>query len=82
MNSNLDWAEPAELYTSVASFRMRNASYMRFSTTAEAIRFAVEELPGAALRGTAIESGDSRYEGDQIRALYDAKDYPLQRPER
>jgi hypothetical protein len=79
VNSNLDWAEPAELYTSVATFRLRNARYQRFPTAAEAIRFAIEELPGAALRGTAIESGDTRYEGDQIRALYDAPDYPLQR---
>lgn len=80
MNENLDWATPADLYISVATFRMRNSRYMRFTTTAEAIRFAVEELPGAALRGTAIESGDFRYEGDEIRALYDAKDYPFQRP--
>lgn len=79
MNTDLDWSAPAELYTSVATFRTRNARYFRFPTAAEAIRFAIEELPGAALRGTAIESGDTRYEGAQIRALYDAQDYPLER---
>ena len=82
MNENLDWAEPADLYVSIASMRLGNARYRRFSNTAEAIRFAIEELPAATLRGMAIESGDTRYEGEQIRALYDAQDYPLQRPTR
>ena len=82
MNENLDWAEPAELYISISSLRLGNARYRRFSNTAEAIRFAIEELPAATLRGMAIESGDTRYEGVQIRALYDALDYPLQRPTR
>jgi hypothetical protein len=82
VNENLDWAEPAELYVSIASLRLGNARYRRFSSTAEAIRFAIEELPVATLRSMAIESGDTRYEGVQIRALYDALDYPLQRPTR
>jgi len=74
-----DWSAPAELYTSVATFRTRNARYFRFPTVAEAIRFAIEELPAAALRGTVMESGDTRHEGQAIRALYDAQDYPLER---
>lgn len=82
MNTDLDWSEPAELYVSVATFRLRNDRYKRFSTAAEAIRFAVEELPAAALRGTALECGDTRFEGDQIRALYNAQDFPLQRAKR
>ena len=82
MNSDLDWSAPAELYTSVATFRTRNTHYFRFATAAEAIRFAIEELPGAALRGTAIECGDDRFEGDQIRALFEARDYPLRRDKR
>lgn len=82
MNSDLDWSAPAELYSSVATLRTRNARYFRFSSAAEAIRFAIEDMPGAALRGMAVESGDNRFEGDQIRALYDAQDYPLQRPTR
>jgi len=82
VNSDLDWSAPAELYSSVATFRTRNARYFRFTTAAEAIRFAIEEMPGAALRGLVMESGDNRFEGNHIRALYDAQDYPLQRATR
>lgn len=82
MNSDLDWSAPAELYSSVATLRTRNARYFRFSSAAEAIRFAIEDMPGAALRGMAIESGDNRFEGEDIRALYDAQDFPLRRPGR
>lgn len=82
MNSDLDWSAPAELYSSVATIQTRNARYFRFPTVAEAVRFAIEELPGAALRGTAIESDDTRYEGMHIRKLYEAADYPLERLER
>jgi hypothetical protein len=52
---------------------------MRFSSAAEAIRFVVEDMPKAALRGVALECGDDRYEGEAIRALYYAPEYPLQR---
>lgn len=81
MNADLDWSAPAELYSSVATLKTRNARYFRFTTAAEAVRFAIEDMPGAALRGMVMESGD-RFEGDHIRALYDAQDYPLQRPKR
>ena len=82
MNAGLDWAEPAELYEVLGAYRARNAQYFRFSTAAEAIRFAIEDMPAAALRGMAVESGDNRYEGQEIRALYDAQDYPLKRVKR
>jgi hypothetical protein len=75
----MDWATPAELYSTVATFKTRNSRYMRFPSAAEAIRFAIEEMPKAALPGIAIELGDDRYEGGAIRALYDAPEYPLQR---
>ena len=82
MSAPADWSAPAELYSSVATFKMRNGRYMRFPSVAEAIRFAIEEMPRAALRGMAIECGDDRYEGETIRALYDAPEYPLQRETR
>jgi hypothetical protein len=78
----MDWSAPAELYSSLATFQTRNSRYMRFPSTAEAIRFVVEEMPRAVLRGVAIESGDDRYEGEAIRALYYAPEYPLQRKAR
>jgi hypothetical protein len=82
VNAALDWTEPAELYAVLGAFHARNAQYFRFSSAAEAIRFAIEDMPAAALRGMAVESGDNRYEGQQIRALYDAQDYPLERAKR
>ncbi|WP_375597075.1 hypothetical protein [Devosia sp. Naph2] len=82
MIANLDWTEPAELYAQSGAFHGRNARYFRFSSAAEAIRFAIEDMPAAALRSMAVESGDNRYEGNEIRALYDAQDYPLERAKR
>jgi hypothetical protein len=74
-----DWSLPAELYAGISSFRARNARYLRFPTAAEAVRYAIEDMPDASLRGVSIESGDNRYEGGQIRALYEAADFPLKR---
>lgn len=79
MKTFIDWAAPAELYSSVATFKTRNSRYMRFPTAAEAVRFAIEEMPSASLRALAIECGDNRHEGEAIRALYLGTDYPLQR---
>ncbi len=79
MKLAIDWSRPAELYSSSASFGARKSRYMRFPSLAEAIRYAVEDLPQAQMRALVLESGDDRHEGDSIRALYDAPDYPLQR---
>jgi hypothetical protein len=79
VSARVDYTDPAELYSSASRFKGHNSRYQRFPSIAEAIRYAIEEMPGAVLRGVAIESGDDRYEGDAIRALYDAPDYPFQR---
>lgn len=71
---------PAEIYSSSGtSARKRPVSYRRFPTSAEAIRFTVEELPHIVQRGTVMEVGDERYELADIRALYDSERYPLPR---
>lgn len=76
--SMINWSTPADLYSS-AALRPRGSRYKRFPSTAEAVRFAVEELSSAALRWTAIESDERRHEGDAIRTLYYSADYPLRR---
>ncbi|NTJ66504.1 hypothetical protein G6M49_27495 [Agrobacterium rhizogenes] len=61
---------------------MRGSSrlrYRRFETVAEALRFAVEDMPGAQQRGSVLEVDEARFDHTQIRALYDALDYPLSR---
>lgn len=71
---------PAEIYSSGGSrTRKGPMSYRRFQSSAEAIRFAVEELPQIMQRGTVMEVGDDRFEFADIRALYDSDDYPLPR---
>ena len=53
--------------------------YRRFAEAADAIRFAVEDLPPKLLVGTCLEVDELRFEGAEIRRLYDSADYPLAR---
>ncbi len=55
--------------------------YRRFDRAAEAIRFAIEELPAPLLMGAYLQVEDDRFDGDQIRELYDSAAYPFARPE-
>ena len=57
----------------------RQLRYRRFATAAEAIRFAVEELPAVRALGAWMQVGDQRFDGDDIQRLYETNDYPLQR---
>jgi hypothetical protein len=53
--------------------------YRRFETAAEAIRFAVEEIPTPLLVGAILEVDEQRYDHRGIRELYDRDAYPLAR---
>jgi hypothetical protein len=75
-----DFAAAAELFPCRYRKNRRPIGYKRFDTAAEAIRFAVEELPAPLLNGTFLEIGGQRFDGDDIRALYEREDYPLTRP--
>ena len=70
---------PAELFPSRNRKVVSKIKYRRFDHAAEAIRFAVEELPEALLLGAYIEIEESRLGHKDIRALYESEYYPLKK---
>ena len=75
-----DYGAPAELFMAKRKGTSRQPlGYRRFTTAAEAIRFAVEEFPAAHALGALMQVGDERFDGDDIRRLYKRDDYPLRR---
>ena len=74
-----DYRSPAELFIPKRSGGRRHPhiNYRRFSTAAEAIRFAVEEFPAVRILGAWMQVGDHRYDSDEICRLYESSGYPL-----
>ena len=79
MNS-FDYNVPAELYPGRNRKSAKKIPYRRFETAADAIRFAVEELPELLLLGACIEVDEQRLNYKDIHALYANERYPLKRP--
>lgn len=69
----------AGLYVGKKLRSTRGPRYRRFETAAEAVRFAMEDMPGSQLRGCVLEVDEARFNESQIRMLYDAPAYPLPR---
>jgi hypothetical protein len=75
-----DYGIPAELFMGKRKGGPRQPlRYRRFATAAEAIRFAVEELPAMRALGAWMQVGDERFDCDDIQRLYESNDFPLQR---
>jgi len=75
-----DYAASAALFMPKGKRGTRQPlSYRRFATAAEAIRFAVEEFPAVRTLGAWMEVGEERFNGDDIRRLYESTSYPRPR---
>ena len=71
-----DYDAGAELFV---THRRRSPEYLRFDRAAEAIRFAIEDLPPQSLVAAHLEVEEERFDGRQIRRLYDGAEFPLER---
>jgi hypothetical protein len=74
-----DYGVPAELFPSRFKKGRGHVTYKRFDTAAEAIRFAIEDIPPPALLGAYLEVGEARFGIHEIQYLYDSAAYPLER---
>jgi hypothetical protein len=74
-----DYNGPAELFPGRNRKSAKKVSYRRFETAADAIRFAVEELPELLLLGACIETNEQRLNYKDIQALYASEQYPLEK---
>jgi hypothetical protein len=77
--AKFDYRAPAELFPSRNRKARQLVKYRRFDTAADAIKFAMEELPTPALLGAFIEIDEARFGHADIRELYESPDYPLKR---
>jgi hypothetical protein len=75
-----DYNAAAELFPTRRRLPRRQPfGYKRFAQAAQAIRFAIEDLPPECLAGAFLEVDEQRYGSDEIRRLYESADYPLTR---
>lgn len=78
--NRFDYTAPAEMFMTRAKLMRRlPVTYRRFATAAEAIRYAIEEIPAPLLVGAVMEVSEERFDHRAIRELYDGAGYPLAR---
>lgn len=77
-----DYGAGAELFTNKSQWSRRGpVGYKRFARAADAIRFAIEDLPGDSLASAWLEIGEERFNAADILRLYEDDAFPLDRQE-
>ncbi len=75
-----DFSASADLFSMTnRNGRRQPLSYRHFESAAEAIRYAIEEIPAEHLVGTLLETDESRYDSKEICRLYASSSFPLER---
>lgn len=75
MNDNFDYGKSAELYSGTDAVRRGFLRHLRFSSSAKAIQFAIEEL----LANVTLVINRQTFRAEAIIGLYMAAAYPLSR---
>ena len=70
---------PRASFSANRKSRRQPIGYRRFAHAADAVRFAIEELPSEFLLGANLEVDEGEYDGPGIRRLYQSMNYPLVR---
>jgi hypothetical protein len=80
MMRSFNYTKSAELFpAAIRKKRRAGFAYRRFDTAADAVRFAIEELPADSLNGAYLQVGEARFDKNGIRDLYDSVEFPLER---
>src|ERR1700731_3550369 len=80
MMMRFNYTKSAELFpAAIRKKRRAGFAYRRFDTAADAVRFAIEELPADSLNGAYLQVDEARFDQSGIRTLYESQDFPLPR---
>jgi hypothetical protein len=75
-----DYEAVAELFPPrIQNTNRQFAGYRRFDRAADALRFAIEEMPRKSLLGAYLEVAELRFGHREMRRLYESAGFPLAR---
>lgn len=75
---SVNYSAPADLFPS-RRYAKSLGRYRRFAKAADAVLYAIEDMPKEWLAGTYLEVDGIRFGGQAIRRLYDQPSFPSAR---